>query len=107
MKKYINEQKVLAGALKDINQFLTNHRNQFANISTAIFSINNILSKGGYRLANDDGTHHNAVYYGDSGSADITIIDSGGNIIGTKMQLNWKMMETGLGWKIAVKLIKV
>jgi len=105
MKKYINEQKAMNSAYRNVQKFLSNHKFQFANISTAIFSINNILDKEGYRLANPDGTHHNQVYYGLSGSADITIIDKGGNIINKKMVLDWKQMETGLGWKINVKIV--
>lgn len=101
MKKYINEQKAINVANNGIQQFLKHNKFQFANISTAIFSINNIMAKTGYTLANPDGTHHNAVYYGDSGNDNITIIDKDGNIINRKLVLNWKIMDTGLGWKIS------
>jgi len=104
MKNYINENKAISIANKNVQKYLTNHRSQFANISTALFSINNIIAKEGFTLSEPDGTHHRSVYAGLSGNADINMIDKSGNIINSKVTLNWKQMDTGIGWKIAVKI---
>lgn len=105
MKEYINEQSDINGLNSSIREFLQQNKFQFANISTALFSIENIMSKKGYRLANSDGTHHREVYHGEHGNADINIVNSKGDIISRKARLNWKMMDTGLGWKIDLNII--
>lgn len=105
MKQYIQEQSDVNGLNNSIHQFLKINKSQFANISAALFSIENIMFKRGYRLASPDGTHHNKVYSGESGTADISIVNSKGDVIDRKARLNYKLMDTGLGWKISLKII--
>lgn len=104
MKNYLTEIKALSVANKNVQQYLKENRSQFANISTALHSINILIADEGYTLSESDGTHHRTVYYGDKGKADISIIDKSGNIINSKVVLNWKQTDTGLGWKIAVNI---
>lgn len=105
MKAYIQEQTDMNGLNSSIHQFLKSNKFQFGNISTALFSIENIMSTKGYRLANPDGTHHREVYTGDKGNADISIVNGVGDISTKVAKLNWKLMDTGLGWKIDLRII--
>ena len=104
INKYLTERKNMFSALLAVTSFLDRQSYEFSNISTVIFSINNILYSKGYRLADPDGNFHTKVYCGD-GSDDIHIVDNTNTMIGSKLRVGWKMLENGLGWKISVKLI--
>lgn len=104
MKKYIQQQQIIEAIRQDIKKYLKGQRNQVANISSAIYSVNYIFSKYGYHLANADGTHHNQVYSGSSGQVDIAISDKHGTLLSYVLRLDWKMLETGLGWKVDFRL---
>lgn len=104
MKTYINEIKNLNAVTRNIDQYMKDHRSQFANISVVLTSVDNILDRFGYHLVEPDGTHHRSVYAGISGNAEIALSDKSGNIINSRLILNWKIVDSGLGWKIDIKI---
>lgn len=92
-------------AIKDVHKFMEDHQYKFANMSTALFSINNILYTRGYHLANYDGTPHHHIYNSAKGDALINIVDSEDNLLSSKIFFEWELLSDGLGWMINVKLV--